>query len=91
MYNTTTLEVLQIVQQIKADLNEHYQDHKTQPDEYLLSKANLESDAGEEIKAKAVRYIKKKEHRNQIYRDFWFYQGTVISAQGINQLQVPRS
>ena len=54
MYNTTTPEALKIVQQLQEDLKEHYRDHKTKRDEYLLSKANLESDAGDEEKANAI-------------------------------------
>ena len=91
MYNTPTPEALKIVQQLREDLKKHYQDHKTKRDEYLLSKANLESDAGEEEKAKAIRYIKKAERRNQCYRNFRFHQGTGISAQEINQIQMPKS
>ena len=48
MYNTPTPEALEIVKQLQGDLKEHYRDHKTKRDEYFLSKANLESDAGEE-------------------------------------------
>ena len=51
MYNTPTPEALKIVKQLQEDLKEHYRDHKTKRDEYLLSKANLESDAGEGKKA----------------------------------------
>ena len=36
----------------------------------MLSKENLESDASEEVKAKAKRDIKKVERRNQCYRNF---------------------
>ena len=39
MYNTSTLEALKIVKQLQADLKEHYRDHKTKRDEFLLSKA----------------------------------------------------
>ena len=48
MYNTPTLEALDIVKQLREVMNEHYRDHKTKRDEYLLNKTNLESDAGEE-------------------------------------------
>ena len=36
----------------------------------MLSKANIESDAGKEVKAKAIRDIKKAERRNQCYSFF---------------------
>ena len=91
MYDTTTPETLKIVKQIQEDLKEHYRDHKTKRDEYLLSKANLESDVGKEIKVKAIRDIKKVERWNQYYRDFWFHQGTGISTHEINPIQIPKS
>ena len=59
--------------QLQEDLKENYQDHKIKQDEYLLSKANLESDTCEEVKTKTIRDIKKAERRNQCYRSFWFY------------------
>ena len=86
MYNTPTLEAFKIVKQLQEDLKEHYRDHKTKRDEYLLSKANLESAAGKEEKSKAIKDIKKVERRNQYYRNFLFHQGTGISAQEINQI-----
>ena len=67
MYNTSTPEALKIVKQPREDLKELYRDHKPKRDEYLLSKANLESDAGNEEKAKAIRGIKKTGHWNQCY------------------------
>ena len=91
MCNTPTPEILKIMKQFREDLKEHYRDHKTKRDEYLLNKANLESDAEEEEKAKAMRDIKKEELRNQCYRNFRFHQGTGISAQEINQIQIPKS
>ena len=84
MYNTPTPEALKFVKQLQEDLKEHYRDHKTKRDKYLLSKANLESGTGEEEKAKAIRDIKKAERRNQYYRNFWFHQGTGVSVQEIN-------
>ena len=57
----------------------------------MLSKANLAQDAGEEDKANAIRNIKKAERRNQCYRNFRFHQGTGISAQAINRIQIPKS
>ena len=61
MYNTPTPEALKIVKQLQEDLKEHYRDHKTKRDEYLLSTANLESDAGKEEKNKGnKRYQKGK-------------------------------
>ena len=84
MYNTTTLETLEIVKQLQKDLKEHYRDQKIKRDEYLLSKANLESDAGEEEKANTIRNIKKAKRWNQCYQNFKFHQGTGISAQEIN-------
>ena len=54
MYTTHTQETLKIEQQLQEDLKKHYRDHKTKRDEYLLSKANLESDAGDEEKANAI-------------------------------------
>ena len=47
-----------------------YLDHTTKKDEYLLSKVNLESDAGNEEKVNTIRNIKKAEHRNQCYLIF---------------------
>ena len=70
MYNTSTPEALKIVKQLREDLKEHYQDHKTKRDKYLVSKANLELDTGEEEKAKAIRDIKNTERRNQCFRIF---------------------
>ena len=55
-----------------------------------MSKANLESEAGDEEKAKAIRNIKKAERRNQCYRNFKFHQGTGISTQEINRIQIPK-
>ena len=72
-------------------MKEHYCYHKTKQDEYLLSKANLESDVGEEEKSKAISDTKKAERRNQCYWNFRFHQGTGISAQEINRIQVPMS
>ena len=72
-------------------MKEHYRNNKAKRDEYLLSKANLESDVGEEEKAKAIRDIKKAECRNQCYWNFRFHQGTEISAQKINHIQIPKS
>ena len=40
---------------------------------------------------KAIRDIKKAERWNQCYRNFWFHQGTGISVQEINQIQIPKS
>ena len=61
MFNTSTQGALKILQQLREDLKKHYHDHKMKRDEYLLSKVNLESDAGnkEEAKAKAIRDIKR--------------------------------
>ena len=67
MFNTPTSEAIKIVELLREELKKHYRDHKTRRDEYLLSKANLESDAGDEEKAKAIRDIKKAERRNQCY------------------------
>ena len=50
MYITSNTEALKVIQQLREDLKKHYQNHKTKRDEYLLSKANLESDAGNEEK-----------------------------------------
>ena len=86
MYNTSTPKALKIVKQLQEDLKEHYRDHQTKRNEYLLFKANLESDARKEEKAKAIKDIKKTERRNQCYRNFWFHQGTGISAQEINRI-----
>ena len=90
-FNTPTPKEIKIVQLLREELKKYYCDHKTRRDEYLLSKANLESDAGDEEKAKAIRDIKKAERRNQCYRDFKFHQGTGISAQEINRIQIPKS
>ena len=86
IYNITTLEALKIVQQLQGELKKHYQDHKTKRDEYLLSKANL--DASNEEKANATRNIKKGERWNQCYNNFKFHQGTGVSAQEINWIQI---
>ena len=91
MYNTSTPEALKIVKQLQVDLKAHYRDHKTKRDKYLLNKANLPQDAGEEDKANAIRNIKKAERRNQCYRNFRFHQGTGISAQAINRIQILKS
>ena len=56
-----------------------------------MSKANLESEAGDEEKAQAIRNIKKAERRNQCYRNFKFHTGTGISSQEINRIQIPKS
>ena len=68
-----------------------YAQVSTKRDEYLLSKANLAQDTGEEDKEYAIRNIKKAESRNQCYRNFRFHQGTGISAQKINRIQIPKS
>ena len=47
MVNTSTPEATKIVQQLQEDLKKHYHDHKTKRDEYVLSKVNLELDAGD--------------------------------------------
>ena len=47
MFNTTTEGVTKIIQQLHINLKQHYQDNRAQRDEYLLNKANLESDAGD--------------------------------------------
>ena len=86
MFNKSTPEANKIVQLLWEDLKKHYCDHKTRRDEYLLSKSNLESDAGDEEKAKALKDIKKAERRNQCYRNFKFHQITGISAQEINRI-----
>ena len=57
----------------------------------MLNKENLELDAGDEEKVKAIRGIIKAERWNQCYWHFWFHQGTGISAQEINQIQIPKS
>ena len=57
----------------------------------MLSKANLAQDAGEEEKSNAIRNIKKAESRNQCYQNFRFHQGTGISAQAIDRIQIPKS
>ena len=67
MFNTPTSEAIKIVQLLREELKKHYHDHKMRRDEYLLSKATLESDAGDEEKAKTIRDIKKAERRNQCY------------------------
>ena len=77
------------MKQLQEDLKKHYHDHKIKRDEYLLSKANLDQDAGEEEKANPIRNIEKVERRNQCYQNFRFYQETEISAQEINQIQIP--
>ena len=90
MFNSSTPEAIKVVKHLREELKKHYRNHKTRRDEYLLSKANLESDAGDEEKAKAIRNIKKAERRNQCYRNFKFHQGTGISTQEINRIQIPK-
>ena len=41
MYNTSTLDAVNILKQLQVDPKAHYRDHKTKQNEYLLSKANL--------------------------------------------------
>ena len=65
IYNTSTIEALNILKQLQVDLKPHYRDHKTKRDEYFLSKANLAQDAGEEDKANTISNIKKAERWNQ--------------------------
>ena len=55
-----------------------------------MSKANLESEAGDEEKAKAIRNIIKAERCNQCYCNFKFHQGTGILTQEINPIQIPK-
>ena len=57
MFNTPTSEAIKNVQLLQEELKKHYRNHKTRRDEYLLSKANLESNAGDEEKAKTLRNI----------------------------------
>ena len=59
MFNSSTLEAIKVVEHLREELKKHYRNNKTRRDEYLLSKANLESEAGDEGKAKAIRKIKK--------------------------------
>ena len=91
MYNTSTPEVLKIVKQLQVDLKAYYRDHKTKRDAYLLRNAILLQDVEEEDKANAIRIIKKVERRDQCYWNFRFHQGTWLSAQAINQIQIPKS
>ena len=91
MYNTSTPKAIEILKQIQVDLKAHYRDHRIIRDEYLLSKANLAQDVGEEEKSNAIRNIKKAERRNQCYQNFRFHQGTSISAQAIDRIQIPKS
>ena len=90
MYNTPTPEALEIVKQLREEIKKYYLDLRKR-DEYLLSKANLESNAGEKVKANTIINIKKAERRNQYYQNFHFHQGTRISAQKINRIQIPKS
>ena len=55
MFNSSKLEAIKVVEHLREELKKHYWNHKTRRDEYLLSKANLESEAGDEEKAKAIR------------------------------------
>ena len=48
----------------------------------------LESDAGCKEKANTIRNIKKAECWNQYYQNFKFHQGTGISAQEIDRIQI---
>ena len=79
------------MKQLQVDLKAHYCDHKTKRDEYLFSKENLAQDAGKEDKVNTIRNIKKEERRNQCYRNFRFHEGTGISPQAINRMQIPKS
>ena len=51
----------------------------------------MAQDAGEEEKNNTIRNIKKAERRNLYYRNFRFHQGTGISAQAIDRIQIPKS
>lgn len=82
MYTTSTPEGLKIVMQLQEDLNKHFYNHRIKQDKYLLSKANLESDAGKEDEAKAKRDIKKEERLNQYYMIFQFYQERGVISSG---------
>ena len=64
MFNSSTADAIKVVEHLREDLKKHYRNNKKRRDEYLLSKANLESEAGEEEKANAIRNIKKGERRN---------------------------
>ena len=90
MFNSSTADAIKVVGHLREDLKKHYWNNKKRRDEYLLSKANLESEAGDEEKANTIRNIKKAERRNQCYRNFKFHQGTGISTQEINQIQIPK-
>ena len=59
MFNSSTPDAIKVVENLREELKKHYRNHKTRRDEYLLSKANLESEAGDEEKANAIRNIKK--------------------------------
>ena len=61
MFNSSTPKAIKVIEHLREELKKHNQNHKTRMDEYLLSKANLESEAGDEEKAKAIRNIKKAE------------------------------
>ena len=65
IFNTPTSEAIKNIQLLQEELKKHYRNHKTRRDEYLLSKENLEPDAGDEQKTEVIRDIKKAERRNQ--------------------------
>ena len=65
MYNTSTLEITEIIKQLWEDLKQHYCDKQARRDKYLLSRANLESNAGDERKANTIRNIKRAERHIQ--------------------------
>ena len=72
MYNTPTLEATEIIQKLQEGLKQQYRDDRARRDKYLLSKENLESDAGEEEKSNVTRNIKQGKHCNQCYCNFNF-------------------
>ena len=74
---------------IREDLKQHFCDDRARKYEYLLSKANLESDAGKEEKVNAIKNIRKAERRNQYYCNFNFHERTGITSQEINRMQIP--
>ena len=53
-------------------MKEHYRDHKTKRDEYLLSKANPAQDAEEEEKANTIRNIKQNRASEPMLSEFVF-------------------
>ena len=54
IFNILKLKATKIIQQLHIDLKQQYYDNRARRDEYLLSKANLESYVVDEGKVNAI-------------------------------------